>query len=408
MEQAMTERRYSGRRKERGLSMVELMVGLLIALIGSIVIFQVFVVSENYKRTTTGSSDAIQSANFSLHQLERHFSGAGAGFARMSNMWGCLVQARRASTVVLGPGAPAFPAPFNVIASTNVRIAPVLISDGGGAAPDVVLGIGGANDSVNTPVVVTSAPTATNVSLITTLGVKQNDLLMVVEQGATGIPCPLAQVGSPDPLWSPPVPPMPVIPNPVAFAANDSWTNGFSGYSASAKVANLGPAVCPVGVPCERPRFVAFGVGTDPAGSTNVLLTYDLLFGVEAPFNGQPISIADNVVNLQAVYGIAATPTDPKVAQWVPPTAPWDLANLTNGSAASADLIARIRAVRITVVARNAQWEKEPVSPATVTLFADLPAAAQVTVNLTAAEQQYRYRWFDEVIPLRNMLLANN
>ena len=89
----MTERRYSGRRKERGLSMVELMVGLLIALIGSIVIFQVFVVSENYKRTTTGSSDAIQSANFSLHQLERYFSGAGAGFARMSNMWGCLVQA---------------------------------------------------------------------------------------------------------------------------------------------------------------------------------------------------------------------------------------------------------------------------------------------------------------------------
>ena len=41
-------------------------------------------------------------------------------------------------------------------------------------------------------------------------------------------------------------------------------------------------------------------------------------------------------------------------------------------------------------------------------LFADLPVAARVTVNLTAAEQQYRYRLFDEVIPIRNMLLANN
>jgi type IV pilus assembly protein PilW len=406
MEQAMTERRFSDRRTQRGLTMVELLVGLVIALIGSIVIFQVFVVSENYKRTTTGGSDAIQSANFSLYQLERVFSGAGAGLARMTNMWGCLVQARRAGTVVLGPGAAAFPAPFNVFASTNVRIAPVLISDGGGATPDVVLGISGANDSVNTPVVVTGAPTASNVSLATTLGVKQNDLLMVVEQGATGIPCPLAQVGTPDPLWSPPVPPMPVMPNPVAFDLSNSWPTGFSGYSASAKVANLGRgAVCPT---CERPRFVAFGIGTDPDGLTSALLTYDLLFGAEAPFGGQPISIADNVVNLQAVYGIAATPTDPKVAQWVPPTAPWDLANLTNGSAASADLIARIRAVRIVVVARNAQWEKDPVSAATVTLFADLPAAAQVTVNLTAAEQQYRYKVFDEVIPLRNMLLANN
>ncbi len=404
----MTERRYSGRRTERGMTIVELMVGLVIALLGTIVIFQVFVVSENYKRSTTGGSDAIQSANFSLYQLEREISGAGAGFARMPNLWGCLVQARRAGTVVLGPGAAAFPAPFNVIASTNVRFAPVLISDGGGATPDVVFGIGGANDSVNTPVVVTGAPTATNVTLNSTLGVKQNDLLMVVEQGATGNPCPLAQVSSPNPAWSPAVPPMPLIPNPVAFAANDSWTTGFSGYSASAKVANLGPAVCPVGVPCDRPRFVAFGIGTDPSGITSVLLTYDLLFGAEAPFNGQPISIADNLVNLQAVYGIAATPTDPKVAQWVPPTAPWDLATLTDGSAASADLIARIRAVRIAVVARNAQWEKDPVSPATVTLFADLPAAAQVTVNLTAAEQQYRYKLFDDVIPLRNMLLANN
>lgn len=406
----MTERRFGGRRTERGLTMVELLVGMVIALIGMIVIFQVFVVSENYKRTTTGGSDAIQSANFSLHQLERHLSGAGAGFARMSNMWGCLVQARRASTVVLGPGAAAFPAPFNVIASTNVRIAPVLIRDGGGAAPDIVLAIGGANDSVNTPVVVTAAPTASNVSLTSTLGVKQDDLLMIVEQGATGNPCPLAQVSSSPPAWLPPyAPPMPVITGPVNFLLNDSWSTGFSGYSASAKVANLGPAVCPANVPCERPRFVAFGLGTDPTTNvTSVLLTYDLLFGAEAPFNGQPISIADNVVNLQAVYGIAATPTDPKVAQWVPPTAPWDLANLTNGSAASADLIARIRAVRITVVARNAQWEKEPVSPATSTLFADLPTAAQVTVNLSTDEQHYRYKLFDQVIPLRNMLLANN
>jgi type IV pilus assembly protein PilW len=398
----------SGRRTERGLSLVELMVGMVIALIASIMIFQVFLVSETYKRSTTGSSDAIQSANFSLYQLERELSGAGAGFARMPNLWGCRVEARRAGTRVLGPGAAAFPAPFNVIASTNVRMAPVLIRDGGGAAPDIVLGISGANDSVNTPVVVTSAPTATSVSLTTTMGIKQNDLLMVVEQEKTGDPCPLAQVSSAAP-WNPPyLLPVPTIPNPISLAANDSWMTGFNGYSASSKVANLGPAVCPVGVPCERPRFVAFGVGTDPTGFTSVLLTYDLLFGAEAPFNGEPISIADNVVNLQAVYGIAATPTDPKVAEWVPPTAPWDLANLTDGSAASADLIARIRAVRIAVVARNAQWEKDPVSPATVTLFADLPAAAQVTVNLTATEQHYRYRQFDEVIPLRNMLLANN
>ncbi len=41
-----------------GFSLVELMVGVIIAIIGSIVIFQVFAVSENYKRTSVAGSDA--------------------------------------------------------------------------------------------------------------------------------------------------------------------------------------------------------------------------------------------------------------------------------------------------------------------------------------------------------------
>jgi type IV pilus assembly protein PilW len=378
MEQTVRAQRFGGPRRERGLTMVELMVGILIALIGTIVIFQVFAVSEEYKRRTTGGSDAIQSANFSLYQLERQFSWVGAGLARMPNLWGCLVTAT--------PALPAPPAPFDVL-GTQVRMAPLLIRDGGGANPDVLLGIGGSNDSVNTPVVVTAPPPATpaQVSLTTTLGVKQKDFLLIVEQEITGNPCRLAQVTSATPA---PIAPakVGVIPNPVALSA------AFNGYTGSAKVANLGAGL----------QITAFTVGDDPAtGVKNVLLTYDVFNG------GQPVSLADNVVNVQAVYGVAASPTDPKVAQWVPPTAPWDWANLNNGSAASADLIARLRAVRIAVVARNAQWEKDQVSPASFALFADLPAAT-VTVNLTAAERQYRYKVFDEVIPLRNMIIANN
>ncbi len=397
MEQTVRQHRFDGRRRQRGLTIVELMVGMVIALIGTIVIFQVFSVSEEYKRRTTGGSDAIQSSNFSLYQFERQFSWVGAGLARMPNMWGCLLQARRASATLL-PAPAAFPAPFNVLPQ-QLRMTPVLIRDGGGASPDVVLGVGGSNDSVNTPVPVSGAPTATNVSLLSTLGVKQNDLLMIVEQEVAGMACPIAQVSSPNPAWAAPfAPPVPLIANPVAFSVNDTATGGFGGYSASSKVANLGPA----------PQFAAFTAGTDPAtGTTNTLLVFDLLNGAQAPFNGQPISIADNVVNLQAIYGVAATATDPKVAQWLPPTAPWDAATLMDGTTASADRIARLRAVRVAVVARNAQWEKAAVSPATFTLFADVPAAT-VTVTLTASDQQYRYKVLETVVPLRNMLIANN
>jgi type IV pilus assembly protein PilW len=379
--------------------MVELMVGLVIALIGMIVIFQVFAVSEEYKRRTTGGSDAIQSANFSLYQLERQLSWAGSGLAHMPNLWGCLVRMRRAGAVVL-PAPAAFPVPFDAI-NQQVRMAPVLIHDGGGASPDVVLAIGGSNDSVNTPVAVSGpAPSATDVALSNTLGIKQNDLLMMVEQESVGNPCPIAQASG---TVVPPLLPATVglVPNPVTFAAAGTWTGGFFGYTASSKIVNLGPA----------PQFMAFALGTDPAtGITNVLLAYDLLNG------GPPISITDNVVNLQAVYGVAATATDPKVAEWVSPgpAGPWTAAALMDGSTGAADRIAKIRAVRIVVAARNAQWERDVVTPGPVVLFADLPLTdsggqpLRVSVTLSGVAQQYRYKVFDTVIPLRNMLIAHN
>jgi type IV pilus assembly protein PilW len=396
MEPIVRQQGFRSARRERGLTMVELMIGMVIALIGTIVIFQVFAVSEQYKRTTTGGSDAIQNSNFSLYQLERQFAWAGSGLARMPNMWGCAVQLRRAGAAVFPSPSP-FPAPFDVLPQT-VRMTPFLIRDGGGATPDVVFGISGSNDSVNTPVAVSGAPTAANVGLLNTVGVKTNDFLMIVEQESVGASCPVAQVAN----GAAPATPTVVGPNPVPFNVGDTATNGFQGFSASSKVANLGPT----------PQFMAFAIGTDPAtGVGNVLLTYDLRNGAQAPFNGQPLAIADNVVNLQAIYGVAAVASDPKVAQWVPPTAPWDAATLMDGSAASADRIARLRAIRIAVVARNAQWERDQVSPATVTLFADLATSnpdPSVTVNLSATDRQYRYKVVDTVISLRNMLIAAN
>ncbi|MCK5435984.1 MAG: prepilin-type N-terminal cleavage/methylation domain-containing protein, partial [Nitrosomonadaceae bacterium] len=54
-----------------GFSLVELMVGVIIAIIGSIVIFQVFAVSENYKRTSVAGSDAQQGGVIALYSIER-------------------------------------------------------------------------------------------------------------------------------------------------------------------------------------------------------------------------------------------------------------------------------------------------------------------------------------------------
>lgn len=62
------------------MSLVDLMVGMVLGLIGTIIIFQVFEVSERVKRSTTSGGDAQQNGVAALFALERGVRQAGYGF----------------------------------------------------------------------------------------------------------------------------------------------------------------------------------------------------------------------------------------------------------------------------------------------------------------------------------------
>src|SRR5258707_12885155 len=68
------------RRTAQGMSMVELMVAMAIALIGVIIIFQVFEVSEGIRRTTTSGGDAQQNGAIGLYVIENDLRNAGMAF----------------------------------------------------------------------------------------------------------------------------------------------------------------------------------------------------------------------------------------------------------------------------------------------------------------------------------------
>lgn len=67
------------KRSQRGFSIVDIMVGMVISLIGVIIIFQVFQESESIKRRTTGGGDAQQNGVAALFQVERSLKQAGYG-----------------------------------------------------------------------------------------------------------------------------------------------------------------------------------------------------------------------------------------------------------------------------------------------------------------------------------------
>lgn len=67
--------------KMRGFSLVEIMVGMIIGMIGIIVIMQVTSVFEGQKRTTTGGDDAQNNGAIALHSISRDIKQAGYGFS---------------------------------------------------------------------------------------------------------------------------------------------------------------------------------------------------------------------------------------------------------------------------------------------------------------------------------------
>jgi type IV pilus assembly protein PilW len=131
-----------------------------------------------------------------------------------------------------------------------------------------------------------------------------------------------------------------------------------------------------------------------------------------------PATVVADIVNIQAQYGIAATEDSNVIASWVNATGAWAAQTPANNKL--------IRAVRIAVVARNgAVHEKTAVtstcssltdaSPTGLCAWAGTPANPAPEIDLSVNADgtanpdfdHYRYRVYETIIPIRNVLNAN-
>lgn len=77
-------------RRHTGFSLVEIMVGIAVGMLGIVVMMQMYSVFENQKRTSTSGNDAQNSAAIALHQLQRDIRHSGYGISRL-DLLGCSV-----------------------------------------------------------------------------------------------------------------------------------------------------------------------------------------------------------------------------------------------------------------------------------------------------------------------------
>ncbi len=358
--------------RQTGFSLVEIMVGLVIGLLVTLVIMQVFTVFEGQKRSTTGSADAQTNGSIALYTIQRDVQMAGFGLPVFDTV---------------NPPLRCDPSPTvdhdGDAATPNIDMFPLSITDGGtaaGASDDVAIRYS-LTPTGGIPIRLLNA--ANPVAVDNNLGCQNGDIVMV-SQGAS---CVMTRVNEDD-----------------ADLIADT-THITLASTPPAPPLNIGSSLACMGNWNQFTYTIA----------NNQLQRNDASSAVLTP-------IITGIVNIQVQYGISATADNNQVTRWV---------NATNTnsdgidwrSTATTPTVAnrnRIKAIRIAVVARNGLMEKTNVTASCSSITAATPtglcawegsaASPAPTIDLSndADWQRYRYRVFETIIPLRNMIWSRN
>ena len=368
-----------------GFTLIELLVAVTVGMGLTLAVTLMLIRHESGRRALTSINDVSGNGTWLSYSLDRTLRSAGSGFTQIGRQaFGCPLRVARGGATVL-PRPSAFPAPFAAV-DTTVRLAPIVVQSGAGTdGSDVLIVAAGSAGLGETPQrVLPDSATADRLRLNSTVGLTGEDLVLLSQDGNV---CMVQQVS-----------------NGFIGGADQSLT--FGGTYAAATVAGVTLASIGTGTigwlssrgraNGKRPAFQLMGIG---ANST--LVAYDLM---QLDGHDRVMPLADGVVDLRARYGIDSDDNG-IVDLWVDPAvAPWDSASLFDGTPASRLALTRIVAVRVGLVLRNATPERDAVTPATLTLFNDLPGLIH-THNIAVGDRVMRYRSLDFTIPLRNVLL---
>jgi type IV pilus assembly protein PilW len=376
------------RRHSSGFTLIELLVAVTIGMALTLAITLMLVRSEAGRRAMTSINDVSGGGAYISFVLDRQLRSAGSGFTQARNTTlGCTLGVVRGGAQVL-PRTAAFPAPFATVPN-NARLIPVLVHAGAGAgSSDVISVMSGASGLSESPMrVLPRSATGTNLRVPSTIGLRGNDLVMVMQDSGQ---CLLQQVAA-------------------GFVGSADQLLSFAGTYATSDVAGINLAdagslnmavAAPIGnVSGNQPNFSLIGIG---ANST--LFNLDML---QLDGTDTPVPIADGVADMRVLYGVEGA-TAGVIGAWVrPDTAPWDATSLQNGTPLALQNLRRILAVRVGLLLRNNAPERNDISPTSITLFPGMGAGLEISRPLVGDDRKLRWRSLDFTVPLRNAMLMS-
>ena len=342
---------------QRGFSLVELMVSVVIGMLGVIIMMQIFANAEGQKRSTTGAGDAQSNAAMAIYAVQRDIRQAGHGFNSI-NVLGCPL---------------ALPAPAS---HTLTALAPVVINPpttdvpAGDTNTDTLLITYG--DAEGATEGDTFAPmSSTQLEVLNVSGYKNNSQVIAGPAAPTnGCSVTLSKI--------------------IAAAGNALTVAPGTSATSDGALFNLG----------ANPKIRAYAVR---AGNLTVCdyLTADCstaCTATDGTCSASWVPIVNNIVRLRAQYGRDTSSPMDGVDTWgqTTPTTP-SPAN----QATFACRWARAPAVRIALVARNSTFAKEEVTAAAPTWEGS--SGAEINLSGRTDWKNYRYKVVETVVPLRNL-----
>ena len=341
-------------RRHGGSGLVEVLVGVTVALLTVLVVYRVFGATEALRRDAQGAAEAQQTGLFVMSRLAFDIGNAGAGIAASADALAtCPV-----STSIVDTSRPVT----------------ILISDGGGNdKPDsVVVRYGVAAGTAVAIPFAAPASAGSNFIVRSPGGFAVDDRAIAIGRDGTCIATQVLAVGSPAAGL------LELTPAPVAANLPDT-----------SLLLNLG------------------------ALNSAQTLSYDVVGGVlrttDLAGKDAPNPLASNIVNLKLQYGIDSD-GDGNLDTWTPaidagPLGSWTAAALL---AAPLDTLRRIRAIRIGLIVRSELPDRSIVDGFGWTLFdCDASDKTKCPGRLTGfippgSSGGWRYRGYETVVPLHN------
>jgi type IV pilus assembly protein PilW len=361
-------------RFQSGMSLVELMVGMLIGLIGIVIITHLYLTNEEYKRSTTGAGTAQVNGAVALYTMERDIRMAGFGLNH-SGALGCSCD------TVANPGCSSVQYFYNNTYSSPpgpsggalppLAFVPVLITQGVAAADTITLLFGNAPERALPGALSESMPQPSSEFKVDgTAGFAVNDLVLVT-QGST---CMLTQITQVQTAASH------LQHNPGASSWNPAGGGSLlPAFTQGANLFNLG-----------NPTWRTYSI------ASNRLQVSEVLMSVSA--GATPMQLVDDIVDLQAEYGQDMN-DDGVVA-----AGEWTTVSPTTGAGWQ-----QVIAIRLAVLARSPNYLK-PAAGTDCDATTAQPSwaggsfAAKNFATVTSQDRCYKYRAFETTIPLRNMI----